>query len=127
YPTGNQHDAVGSINPPSYGVNPTNDDNQNNAFLNSPVPTTSQPVPPSDFQSDFQDPVRSMVIALPGPGVNIPKNPGSCAPLDVNQEIGGLDTTSSITENSDLEWVDQRNKEMQYHSISLNSISVSSD
>nr|CDS30960.1 expressed conserved protein [Hymenolepis microstoma] len=125
--TGYQHDAVGSVNPPSYGVNPTNDDNQNNAFSNSPVPTTSQPISPSDCQSDFQDPVRTMVIALPGPGLNIPRNPGSCPPLNVNQEIGGLDTASTTTENSDLEWVDQINKEILHHSISLTSISVSSD
>ncbi|KAM3177411.1 hypothetical protein ACTXT7_004627 [Hymenolepis weldensis] len=103
-PNYHQRDTVGSVNPTCYGVNAMNDDNQNNAFSNSPVPTMSQSVSTNGNQSDCQDPVRTMVIALPGPGVNIPNNHRSCPPLDVTQEIEGLDTTSTITENSDSEW-----------------------
>lgn len=126
-PNDHQRDTVESVNPTCYGVNAMNDDNQNNAFSNSPVPTTSQPVPPNGNQSDYQDPVRMMVIALPGPGLNIPNNHRSCPPLDVTQEIEGLDTTSTIMENSDSEWVDRRNKEILHHSISSHSISDSSN
>ncbi|KAM7534635.1 hypothetical protein Aperf_G00000108029 [Anoplocephala perfoliata] len=109
---------VGSVNSPPHGVRAqtTNDDNQNNACLNfSPAAVTTQPVPLNSTQPNDHDRVKTMVIALPGPGYQIPKT-GSCPPIDVANEIEALDSISSITDNSDSTWIDQRNKELRHDS-----------
>ncbi|KAL5966174.1 hypothetical protein TSMEX_006103 [Taenia solium] len=75
-------------------------DNQTNAHS----PVTSQP--------GNQDPVRMMVIAMPGPGHTMPKS-RSCPPLDVTNEIEALDTISTVTDNSDSAWMDERNRDLR--------------
>lgn len=78
-------------------------DNQNNAQY----PVTNQP--------DNQDPVQMMVIALPGPGYTVAKS-RSCPPLDVTNEIEALDTVSTVTDNSDSVWMDERNRDLRLNS-----------
>lgn len=122
-PKGPEPNAVDSVNPPYCGVYATNEGNQNAAFPNYPAPINSQPIPRNTRLPDNHDHVGMTYIALPGPEFNYPKNTGSCPPQDVTQEIEGLETTSTITENSDSEWVDRRNKDVLRHSGSDTSLS----
>ncbi|VDM35859.1 unnamed protein product [Hydatigera taeniaeformis] len=71
--------------------------------------------PPVTTQPNDQDPVRMMVIALPGPGYTVAKS-GSCPPLDVVNDIEALDTVSTVTDNSDSVWMDERNRDLRLNS-----------
>ncbi|KAL5104075.1 hypothetical protein TcWFU_003522 [Taenia crassiceps] len=79
----------------------------NDKQTNAQFPVTSQP--------NNQDPVRMMVIALPGPGYAVAKS-RSCPPLDVTNEIEALDTISTATDNSDSVWMDERNRDLRLNS-----------
>nr|CDS22329.1 expressed conserved protein [Echinococcus granulosus] len=94
---GTNANSVNTINEPTDATNAVeNNGNQANAL----PPVTSQP--------GDRDPVRMMVIALPGPGHTVFKS-RSCPPLDVTNEIEALDTVSTVTDNSDFAWMDARN------------------
>ncbi|CDS36438.1 expressed conserved protein [Echinococcus multilocularis] len=94
---GTNANSVDTINEPTDATNAV-ENNSNQA--NAPPPVTSQP--------GNRDPVRMMVIALPGPGHTVFKS-RSCPPLDVTNEIEALDTVSTVTDNSDFAWMDARN------------------
>ena len=86
----------------------TNDENQNNAQTVVNNEPEVDPIP----NGEDQTPVRPMVIALPGPGCSVPQN-RSCPPMDIVLELEDIDSSSTITENSDINWLDKVNSNMR--------------